>query len=360
MVLRNVLLAVLFATAIALLGLSFVAWRQQVALEQPLQLTEPWVLEVNSGDTPVQLFRQLAEDGRLKGLFWLRLYWRFNPPKEALYTGEYQLRPGMSVQDLMDLWQRHEVVQYNLKVLEGWNFRQLRAALSAQPKLTQSLAGLTDAEVMERLGQPALHPEGRFFPDTYRYTKGVTDLDLLKQAFVRLDGLLNEEWQQRANDLPYENPYQALIVASLIEKETGVAEERAKIAGVFIRRLVQGMLLQTDPTVIYGLGAQYTGNLTRQHLRQPTPYNTYIQHGLPPTPIALPGRDALHAAVHPESGHALYFVARGDGHHVFSATLEEHNQAVRTYQLNRRADYRTAPNALPQSPSVAPPSEEGL
>lgn len=343
--------------ALGLLSLGLIGWKQQSALNQSLKLTEPVLLEVLPGNTPTQLFYRLEDEGRLDGALWLRLYWRLRLPKETLYSGEYRLLPGMSVRDLIDLWQRHEVVQYNLTVVEGWNFRQLRAALLAQPQLAHTLIGLSDADVMRRLGQPALHPEGRFFPDTYRYTKGMTDVELLKRAFSRLDGILAEEWQQRAEDLPYENPYQALIMASIIEKETGLPEERPLIAGVFLRRLAQGMLLQTDPSVIYGLGESYTGSLTRLHLRTPTPYNTYMQRGLPPTPIAMPGRDALHAALHPELGDSLYFVARGDGTHVFSATLEAHNQAVRQYQLNRRTDYHSSPTPLqpPASNSDAAP-----
>ena len=201
---------------------------------------------------------------------------------------------------------------------------------------------------MQRLGLDGQHPEGRFFPDTYRYVRGMSDSDLLRQAHEKLTRVLDEEWQQRAEGLPYREPYQALIMASLVEKETGAAHERGEIAGVFIRRLRLGMLLQTDPTVIYGLGERYTGNLTRAHLREPTPYNTYTNPGLPPTPIAMVGREAIRAALNPRAGDSLYFVARGDGTHVFSRSLDEHNRAVREYQLKRRADYRSSPAAAPQ------------
>jgi UPF0755 protein len=196
---------------------------------------------------------------------------------------------------------------------------------------------------MERLGLAGVSPEGRFFPDTYRYVRGMSDLDLLKQASARLDQVLDEEWSRRAERLPYRKPYDALIMASMVEKETGVAEERGQIAGVFVRRLRSGMRLQTDPTVIFGLGERYNGNLTRAHLLEATPYNTYVIDGMPPTPIALAGREAIHAALNPAAGRSLYFVARGDGSHVFSETLEQHNSAVREYQLKRRADYRSSP-----------------
>ncbi|HEX8595235.1 MAG TPA: endolytic transglycosylase MltG, partial [Pseudomonas sp.] len=240
-------------------------------------------------------------------------------------------------------------------LVEGWNFRQVRAALAKQPKLEQALTGLSDNELMAKLGHPDVYPEGRFFPDTYRYVRGMTDVELLKQAYNRLDEVLDEEWAKRAADVPYTDPYQALIMASLVEKETGVPQERGQIAGVFVRRLRLGMLLQTDPTVIYGLGERYNGKLTRAHLKEATPYNTYVIAGLPPTPISLVGREAIHAALNPVSGSSLYFVARGDGSHVFSADLDAHNAAVREFQLKRRADYRSSPSPVPAVPPVINP-----
>jgi UPF0755 protein len=257
--------------------------------------------------------------------------------------------PGMDAQSLLALWQRGEVVQYSLTLVEGWNFRQVRAALAKQAKLEQTLGNLSDAELMAKIGHPDVFPEGRFFPDTYRYVRGMTDAEILKQAYKRLDEVLDDEWAKRAADVPYADPYQALIMASLVEKETGVPQERGQIAGVFVRRLALGMLLQTDPTVIYGMGERYNGKLTRAHLREPTPYNTYVIPGLPPTPISLVGREAIHAALNPVAGRSLYFVARGDGSHVFSDNLDAHNAAVREFQIKRRADYRSSP-----APVVAP------
>lgn len=338
------LLALCLLTAL-MLGVAL--WLQQQALEQELHLSEAQLLDVAPGSTPGQQFLELERNGLIEGAFWLRLYWRLHHAETSLYAGEYALTPGMRMQDLLKRWLDREVVQYHLTLVEGWSFRQLRANLEASPKLAQSLEGLTDEQVMAQLGYPDLHPEGRFFPDTYQYTKGVTDLDILKRAFARLERILQEEWAKRAKNLPYDTPYQALIMASIIEKETGVPEERDQIAGVFVRRLEKGMLLQTDPTVIYGLGEHYTGQLNRTHLRTPTPYNTYTQAGLPPTPIAMPGRAAIQAALHPAAGTSLYFVAKGDGSHVFSDTLEQHNLAVRQYQLNRRADYRSSPAPRP-------------
>jgi len=342
-VIRKLLLLLVTSLALLVLALALAGWRLHSALNQPLKLESERLIEVVPGDTPGGLLNRLEGEGVLDGAFWLRLYWRFNLPNQALHSGEYRLSPQQKVRDLLGLWRRGEVVQYSLTLVEGWSFRQVRAALTRQEALQQSLAGLDDRALMERLGLPGVSPEGRFFPDTYRYVRGMSDLDLLKQARTRLDQVLDEEWSKRAQGLPYRKPYDALVMASMVEKETGVAEERGQIAGVFVRRLRSGMRLQTDPTVIFGLGELYNGNLSRAHLLQPTPYNTYVIDGMPPTPIALAGREAIHAALNPVPGKSLYFVARGDGSHVFSETLEQHNRAVREYQLKRRSDYRSSP-----------------
>ncbi|GAD62379.1 endolytic transglycosylase MltG [Aquipseudomonas alcaligenes] len=340
---RKLLLLLVAGLVALMLALALAGWSLRSALDQPLKLESERLIEVVPGDTPGGLLNRLEGEGVLDGAFWLRLYWRFNLPGQALHSGEYRLTPQQSARDLLELWRRGEVVQYSLTLVEGWSFRQVRAALVRQEKLEQRLADLDDKALMDRLGLAGVSPEGRFFPDTYRYVRGMSDLDLLKQASVRLDQVLDEEWARRADGLPYRKPYDALIMASMVEKETGVAEERGQIAGVFVRRLRSGMRLQTDPTVIFGLGERYNGNLTRAHLQQPTPYNTYVIDGMPPTPIALAGREAIHAALNPVAGKSLYFVARGDGSHVFSETLEQHNRAVREYQLKRRADYRSSP-----------------
>jgi UPF0755 protein len=305
---------------------AFAAWKLYSAAHQPLQLSQEQLLDVPSRATPNGTFIRMEADGLLDDAFWLRLYWRLNREGQALHTGEYRLLPGMTVQDLLGLWERGEVVQYSLTLVEGWNFRQVRAALAKQEKLQQTLAALSDSELMSKLGHAGVFPEGRFFPDTYKYVRGMSDED--------------------------SDPYQALIMASLIEKETGVPQERGEIAGVFVRRLQNGMLLQTDPTVIYGMGERYTGKLTRADLREATPYNTYMISGLPPTPIAMVGREAIHAALNPVAGSSLYFVARGDGSHVFSDDLPAHNNAVREYQLKRRADYRSSPAPATLAPAA--------
>ncbi len=335
-----------------LLGLAF--WQQNNALQQPLNLTQEQLLDVPSGASPTGVLNRLQADGVIKDAFWLRLYWRFNLAGQSLHSGEYRMTPGMDAKSLLALWQKGEVVQYSLTLVEGWNFRQVRAALAKQAKLEQTLTNLSDSELMARIGHPNVFPEGRFFPDTYRYVRGMTDVELLKQAYNRLDDVLKDEWDKRAAGVPYADPYQALIMASLVEKETGVPQERGQIAGVFVRRLQQGMLLQTDPTVIYGLGERYNGKITRAFLKEATPYNTYVISGLPPTPISMVGREAIHAAMNPVPGNSLYFVARGDGSHVFSADLDAHNAAVKEFQLKRRADYRSSP-----APVTAPvPSAE--
>lgn len=353
------------------------AWKIHSALNQPLNIAQEEMLDVPNGTTPTGTLNRLQTDGLIRDAFWLRVYWRFNLAGQPLHTGEYRMTPGMTMQDLIGVWKRGEVVQYSVTLVEGWNFRQVRAALAKDEKLEQTLSGLSDTQVMERLGHSGIFPEGRFFPDTYRFVRGTSDADLLTKAYDRLEQVLAEEWAQRAPDLPYAQPYQALIMASLVEKETGVPHERGQIAGVFVRRMRLGMLLQTDPTVIYGLGERYTGKLTRAHLREENPYNTYMIAGLPPTPIAMVGREAIHAALHPVAGSSLYFVARGDGSHVFSDDLDAHNSAVREYQLKRRADYRsspaptaptdeapipaaspdTAPEAVPQVPAQVPAPE---
>ncbi|KTB56409.1 endolytic transglycosylase MltG [Pseudomonas allii] len=355
---RKLVVLLLIGLFSAALLLGYGAWKYDAALKQPLNLTQEQLLDVPAGATPTGTFNRLEADGVLDGAFWLRLYWRFNLDGQPLHSGEYRMTPGMTAQGLIGLWQRGEVVQYSLTLVEGWNFRQVRSALAKHEKIVQTLSGLSDSEVMDKLGHPGVFPEGRFFPDTYRFVRGMTDVEFLKKAYNRLDDVLAQEWSKRAADAPYTDPYQALIMASLVEKETGVPEERGQIAGVFVRRLKIGMLLQTDPTVIYGLGERYNGKLTRAHLKEANPYNTYMVAGLPPTPIAMVGREAIHAALNPVPGSSLYFVARGDGSHIFSDNLDAHNAAVREFQLKRRADYRSSPAPVVKpAEDAAPPAD---
>lgn len=350
---RKILLLLEIGLVLAGLTFGWAAWKVQSAVDQPLQLSEERMLEVPAGTTPNRMFYRMQSEGLLDEALWLRLYWRFNMADTALHTGEYRLTPGMTMGELFGAWRRGDVVQYTLTLVEGWNFRQVRSALARHDTLEHTLEGLSDTEVMEKLGHSGVFPEGRFFPDTYRFVRGMTDVELLQQAYQRLDEVLAKEWAERATGLPYRDPYQALIMASLVEKETGIPQERGQIAGVFIRRLRLGMMLQTDPTVIYGMGERYNGRITRADLREPTPYNTYTMTGLPPTPIAMVGREAIHAALNPADGSSLYFVARGDGSHVFSDDLDDHNSAVREFQLKRRADYRSSP-ATPSTSTPGP------
>lgn len=341
--LRKLLITFISGCLFLVIAVFLLFWMRNEVLEQPLQVNAEHVLNVPAGSTPNAMLLQLEQEGVLRGAFWLRIIWRLQGYVQPLHAGEYELTPDMNVAQLLEKWRTGDVLQYRVTLVEGWNFRQVRKALTQQDKLQQTLGEVSDSELMRRLELANVHPEGRFFPDTYNFVRGQTDLDILRQANQRLQKVLAEEWAKRADNLPYRNPDEALVMASIIEKETGVAHEREEIAGVFIRRLAIGMLLQTDPTVIYGMGERYTGKITRADLRQPTPYNTYVISGLPPTPIAMVGREAIYAALHPKPGKSLYFVARGDGSHVFSNSLDEHNKAVREYQLKRRADYRSSP-----------------
>ncbi|MDN3555675.1 endolytic transglycosylase MltG [Halomonas maura] len=325
------LLVILLALA---LGGGYRYW--ETRLEAPLAIASPTLYEVPAGAGFHRVIGELAEQGVIADAWAYRLLTRLEPEAVPdLRPGEYRLTPAMTGRELLGLLDRHEVVTYPLTIPEGWTFAQMRAVLDEAQKLEHRTRGLSDAEVMEMLGREGKHPEGRFFPDTYRYRKGVSDLEILRQAMTRMDALLEAAWAERDEALPIETPYEALILASLVERETGVPEERRRIAGVFVRRLERGMRLQTDPTVIYGMGDAYDGNITRADLRESTPYNTYVIDGLPPTPIALPGRAALQAAVNPAEGEALYFVSRGDGTHHFSRSLREHNSAVNRYIRNR-------------------------
>lgn len=316
-------------------------------LEQPVRVDEPVSLDVAPGSTPARVLVNLERDGLIDRAQWLRRYWQWQMPDSVLQVGEYQLEPGMSAAELLRRLDAGEVVRRSVTLVEGWNFQQVRAQLAKAERLEQSLDPQASSEqVMVALDLEGIHPEGRFFPDTYQYTLGMSDRDILLRSYQRMEEVLADVWQERADDLPVKTPYEALILASIIERETGVPQERGEIAGVFTRRLRIGMRLQTDPTVIYGMGDAYQGNIRRSDLRQPTAYNTYTIDGLPPTPIAMPGREALEAAVNPKPGTSLYFVARGDGSHVFSDSLREHNRAVQQYQIRQRAEsYRSSPAA---------------
>lgn len=321
-------------------------------LHRPLLTDEPVVVVVPPGGSLGALMRDLHKRGLLGDGYHstlsrvaVRGYDIVTGVSRRIHVGEYRISRGDTLVSLLGKLERGEVMQRSLTLVEGWNIREVRDALRRAPGLVIDSAALGDDELMARLERPGVHPEGWFAPDTYFYTAGESDLAILSRALKKQESLLQQLWPERDAGLPYETPYDALIMASIVEKETGVAHEREEIAGVFVQRLLRGMRLQTDPTVIYGLGEAYDGNIRSRDLRTPTPYNTYVIKGLPPTPIAMPGEDALHAALHPADTEALFFVARGDGTHVFSETLEQHERAVREYQMRRRDDYRSAPPA---------------
>lgn len=301
-------------------------------------------LSVEPGTSMRALARELEQAGVIKSGRYFRWMARLSGDAHRIKAGEYLLQADMTPPQLLQLMVEGKVRQYALTLIEGWSFREMMQQVQDSPYLKHTLKGLGGDAVMERLGYPDQHPEGRFLPETYHFPRGLSDVEFLRRAYRAMQERLESEWQNREEGLPLDTPYQALILASIVEKETGLESERQQIAGVFVRRLKKGMRLQTDPTVIYGLGADYDGNLRRRDLVNDTPYNSYTRSGLPPTPIAMPGADAIHAVMHPAKGDALYFVARGDGSHHFSATLEEHNRAVRKFQIERRRqDYSSAP-----------------
>ena len=302
-------------------------------LHQPLALAhEPLELEIEHGTTPRGVARAVAAAGVRVDAQLLYAWFRVSGQDRQIKAGNYEIAAGTTPYSLLQKLARGEESLRALTLVEGWNWRQVRAALAREEALQPDSAGLSDAALMQRLGRAGVPPEGRFFPDTYTYAKGSSDLAVLRRALHAMDRHLEAAWAQRASDSPLKSPEQALILASIVEKETGRASDRPLIAGVFSNRLRIGMLLQTDPTVIYGLGDKFDGNLRKKDLQTDTPWNTYTRAGLPPTPIAMPGKAALLAAVQPQATQALYFVAKGDGSSHFSASLQEHNRAVNRYQ----------------------------
>ncbi|ODS25141.1 BCR, YceG family protein [Candidatus Endobugula sertula] len=332
---------------IAVMTLS--AFILQQWLYAPLTLFEDKVIIVERGDTLGKVAYLLEREGALHSAKLFIVYARLmNQTNIAI--GEYLLKKNSNHKQLLSLLQSGDVINYSVTLIEGKTFKNFLTTLQTNSRVTTVLGNKNQQEILAELAINIKHPEGWFFPDTYQFSAGTTDKDILLQAYRKMNKVLNQEWEKKAENLPYNSAYEALIMASIIEKETGVDGERAEIAGVFVRRLQKGMRLQTDPTIIYGLGDQYKGNIQRKHLTQKTPYNTYLIDGLPPTPIAMPGREAIQAALNPASGKALYFVAKGDGSHYFSETLFEHNKAVRKYQIERRRKkYQSSPKKVPMN-----------
>lgn len=330
----------LASLALAGLGLGGAYSYLQSYLDTPLALRTEHLVEVTPGSTLQQVARNLERE---VGLAHPRLfsYWASREGFDrAIRAGEFIISPGMTPRTALQHLLTGQLVQYPFTFIEGTTVRSALDALWLSPKLHKTLQDSSEEEILAAIGSELPSLEGALFPDTYFYTAGTTDEALLRRASVRLQQLLEQEWETRSVGLPYASPYESLILASIIEKETGVLSEREQIAGVFVRRLQLGMRLQSDPTVIYGMGAEYNGNIRRVDLDTTTAYNTYRISGLPPTPIAMTGRDAIHASLHPSDESYLYFVATGDGGHQFSATLEEHNAAVRRYQ-SRTATQRS-------------------
>ncbi|GHA69906.1 endolytic transglycosylase MltG [Cognatilysobacter bugurensis] len=323
------------------------AWQRYTGFaDAPLAgIEEGETLVIERGDALTSVLRKLREVGVENGqaFEWSALAKQLGAA-DRLQVGEYRLEPGMTPRELLTQMREGRVVQRRVTIVEGWNIRELRAALARAEPLEQEAAKMSDAELMKALGHAGQHPEGRFLPETYLYTTGDSDLDVLGRAHAAMEKALAEAWARRRPDSVLKSPEEMLTLASIVEKETGVAEERPRIAGLFERRLRIGMRLQTDPTVIYGIGASYDGNIRKRDLQTDTPYNTYTRAGLPPTPIAMPGVDALNAVAQPADGDALYFVAVGDGsgRHLFAKSLAEHEANVAQYLRNYRAARKAA------------------
>lgn len=325
----------------AALSAGYLWYSFQEWLITPLLIPEAGVhYDVDNGKSLSHLSQDLAAQKLLTHPRWLNWYARANQ-KEKIHSGEYLFEVGLTPLALLEKLNKGDVILHQVTLLEGWNFKQVMAALDEKPELKHLLSNKTNTERMALLNLPINHLEGWFFPDTYSYSRGTSDIEILTQAYRAMHKLLTEMWQVKPLNLPYDTDYQVLIMASIVEKETGSASERDRIAGVFVRRLQQNMKLQTDPTVIYGMGDSYVGKITREDLTHPSPYNTYTVQGLPPTPIAIPSKASLYAALHPDTGKSLYFVAKGDGTSEFSDTLAEHQRAVARYQIQRSADYRS-------------------
>ncbi len=291
---------------------------------------------VPPGTSMSSLAKRLEDDQIITNKHYFSFMARFDGTANQIKAGEYDFLPGMTARDLLKLLVKGKVFQYSFTIVEGWSFKQLLAEINKNKILVHDLQGLSNAQLMQKIGAAGIHPEGMFYPDTYYFPRGTTDSQFLKRAYKVMNSKLEKLWSEREKGSILRNSYEALILASIVEKETAVGSEREKIAGVFTRRLKKGMRLQTDPTVIYGMGDAYKGDIRFRDLKKDTPYNTYTRKGLPPTPIAMAGEAAIYAALHPAKGKELYFVANGDGTHIFSATLVEHNRAVDKYQRKRK------------------------
>ena len=322
--------------AISVLIIQFVRFQHETISVPDAERT----FTIKSGSNIKTIAQQLSLERIIDDPWLFILLAKIKGVETSVRAGEYRLQQSQSPVDLIELFTKGQSIQYSFTIIEGWTFRQMMQELQHHPVIENKLKGKSNEEIMTAIGYQGQHPEGMFFPDTYSFPKGSSDIEFLKRAYQMMQTQLQREWEDRAADLPITSSYEALILASIIEKETGVAYERPLIASVFTQRLRKKMRLQTDPTVIYGLGETFDGNIRYRDLKKDTPYNTYLRKGLTPTPIALPGLDAIKAALHPADNEALYFVAKGDGTHYFSKTLDEHNKAVSKYQLKGKKSKR--------------------
>ena len=310
----------------------WIAYDFHFSLGYSLKNKTTMVFSIQTGESPRVIGAELKHKGLIVEPLWFTVYAYLHQPSNGLVAGEYDIPPGTSVRGLVDMFVHGRIRLTPVTIIEGWTFAQMKGALDHHPSLIHQTLGKSDEEIMTMLGLAGQKPEGRFFPDTYFVGQHTTDIQILKNALNKMQRVLENEWQNRSTELPFKEAYEALVLASIVEKETGRAQERSKIAGVFLRRLETGMRLQTDPSVIYGMGPLYSGDLHKDDLLRDTPWNTYTRNGLPITPIALPGKESIHAVMHPEKGDALYFVGKGDGTHEFSSNLQDHNKAVNQYQ----------------------------
>ncbi|WP_374089942.1 endolytic transglycosylase MltG [Methylomicrobium lacus] len=315
-------------------GWAWMDYRQ--ALQAPVVKDNAVVIEIVKGDSMGRIAEKLAEQHLRVSSLWFKIITLQKQAAAKLKTGEYEFATGLTLPEIIDQIAEGKTRQHSITFPEGWSLADILAEMNNNPHIEHTIKDASPEALRAQLGISESKAEGLFFPDTYFFEKNMSDVSLLKRAYGKMQSVLQEEWPQRAANLPLNSPYEALILASIIEKETGAEDERALIAGVMVRRLQSGMPLQTDPTVIYGMGDNYHGNIAEQDLKAQTPYNTYLIKGLPPTPIAMPGREAIHAALHPDAGNSLYFVAKGNGTHVFSSTLQDHNHAVELFQKQKK------------------------
>ncbi len=329
---KQIIGVVLIAT---FLSSFFVYLKYQQFLQTPVQINNQVPFEIKKGQSVYQLANQLAAENIISDTFWLRLMVRLNPELSKIKTGEFSLPKNLTPKALMQILVEGKVVQYSITIVEGMSIYQVMERFAKNQYLTNDLPK-TEAELAKRLSLSSEKVEGWLYPETYFFTKSASGLSVIKRAYQKMQQILELEWQNRTTGLPYESSYEALIMASIIEKETGLSNEREKVAGVFVKRLQEKMRLQTDPTVIYGIGPDFNGDITYKDLRTATPYNTYVIKGLPPSPIAMPSKASIKAALNPEIGEWLYFVATGNGGHKFSKTLKEHNKAVKDYLKSQK------------------------